>query len=247
MCSSISTETTRSNRRRISKAAMSAVTTSTLPRPRRAASARMKSRWLEEFDTAVMRLRGKRSAAQRVSDPQPQPSSSTRWPSARPARSPVRRSIASSASSRFVAPSGQSAQEYLRRRPRTSRKKAAGLVVLLVGRPRLERDGAAAQRLDPGREPRLLCLDAASRLLPRPLGHEPADAEPEDEVGQETRLDEGVQAVSGGRGRGRCRRAHAAFSWRQGPVSGGSLGGRWRARRDSNPQPSASKADALSG
>jgi hypothetical protein len=58
MCSNISTDTTRSKRSAVEKTFMSAVTTFTFASPLRAASASMNAFWLEEFETAVMRLAG---------------------------------------------------------------------------------------------------------------------------------------------------------------------------------------------
>ena len=78
------------------------------------ASAWMKLRCACEFDTLVMRLRGKRSAIHRLSEPQPQPSSSTCWPSASSARSQVACNAAASAASRSVTPPGHQQLLYLR-------------------------------------------------------------------------------------------------------------------------------------
>jgi len=126
MCSNISTDTTRSKRDALAKRFMSAVTTSTWVRPRAAAASRMNRPWGAELDTAVMRLCGYRAAIQRVSDPQPQPSSRTRWPSASSARRPQRSSMASSAASRPSAPAGHQHPLYLRFFPSTFWKNSGG-------------------------------------------------------------------------------------------------------------------------
>ncbi len=115
MCSNISTDTTRSKRCSVLKSFMSAVTTSTLVRPAPSARARMDSRCGAELETAVMRLLGYASAIHRVSEPQPQPSSSTRWPSRRSARAQVSARAASSAASRPAVPGRHRQPLYLRR------------------------------------------------------------------------------------------------------------------------------------
>ena len=58
-------------------------------------------------NTARMVARGKCCAMYSVSEPQPQPSSRMRWPSARPARSQVIASADSSASARVSTPGPQ--------------------------------------------------------------------------------------------------------------------------------------------
>jgi hypothetical protein len=99
-------ETTRSKRRSSGKSSSlaSRVITSMFFRPRSAARASMNAFWVREFDTAVMRAFGNRAAIHSVSEPQPQPSSRIRSPSARRARSQVRASMRASASSRDVTP-----------------------------------------------------------------------------------------------------------------------------------------------
>ena len=103
MCSNISTETTRSKRRSSTSSFTSAVTTSTLA----GARASIHSRCKREFETAVIRAAGNRSAAKSANDPQPQPRSRIVWPSSIRARSHVRASIASSASASVSTSSGQ--------------------------------------------------------------------------------------------------------------------------------------------
>ena len=104
----------------------SQVSTRTLSRPRSAAFLRIFSRWVELLDTAVMRDAGYCSAIHSVSEPQPQPSSSTSWPSTSSARSQVSRSIAASASGRVWTPRGHRALEYFRCGPSISSKKRVG-------------------------------------------------------------------------------------------------------------------------
>ena len=58
-----------------------------------------------ELETAVIRQSRYFSAIQRLTDPQPQPSSRISIPSSIPARSQVSRSIASSAAARSSTPS----------------------------------------------------------------------------------------------------------------------------------------------
>ncbi len=105
---------------------MSAVMTVRFVSPRSRARASMKPRCLCEFDTAVIRLCGNRSAIDSDSDPHPQPSSSTRCASASRARSMVRASMASSESARLLTPDGQYPQLYFSLGPSTFSKKAAG-------------------------------------------------------------------------------------------------------------------------
>ena len=105
---------------------MSAVTGVTPSRPAAEQAAAMCSPWVREFDIAVTRQPGYRSAMKSESDPQPQPRSRTRMPSSRPARSQVSASMASSAAARSSTPSGHRQQLYLSRGPRNSWKKAVG-------------------------------------------------------------------------------------------------------------------------
>ena len=126
-CSNISTDTTRSSEAgAVSKSLTSRVRTSTLSSPRSAARLAMWSRWVAEFEIAVIRELGYRAAIHSVRLPQPQPSSSTSWPSRRSARSQVSRSIASSACARLATPSGQYAEEYFRCGPSISSKSSVG-------------------------------------------------------------------------------------------------------------------------
>ena len=90
------------------------------------ASASMNARWAAELETVTISLLDHRCAAHRQNDPQPHPSSSTRWPSARPARSPYSANMASSAWARVATPSGQWHEEYFRLGPSTWVKKPVG-------------------------------------------------------------------------------------------------------------------------
>jgi len=126
MCSNISTVTIRWNWSGASKWFMSAVVTSTLRRRRSAARRRMNSPCGAELETARKRQPGNRSAAQSVKEPQPHPRSSTRMPSATPARSAVSASIASSAAPKSATPAGQWPALYLSRGPRIRSKNAGG-------------------------------------------------------------------------------------------------------------------------
>jgi hypothetical protein len=79
------------------------------------------------------RCPGWRSAIHSVSEPQPQPSSRTRWPSRAPR---AERSGPASllGGARSVGARHHSPLEYLRPRPRRARRRRRHLVVLLVGR-----------------------------------------------------------------------------------------------------------------
>jgi hypothetical protein len=81
----------------------SQVTISRFFRPRSAARASMNCFWVREFETPVMRALGYFSAIHSDSEPQPQPSSRMRSPSARRARWQVSASMRASAASRFAA------------------------------------------------------------------------------------------------------------------------------------------------
>ena len=106
MCSNISTDTTRSKREAsAAKTFMSQVTMRTFWKPRLAHSPSMWARCEAELETPVMRAFGYFSAIQRVSEPQPQPSSRISRPSLSSARAQVRASMVSSASPRVSPPS----------------------------------------------------------------------------------------------------------------------------------------------
>src|ERR1700687_2790903 len=93
MCSNISTDTTRSNRRSGSNAFMSAVITRRFISPRATPSPWIYIRCACEFDTAVTCDFGNCRAIHSDSEPQPQPSSRIDCPSARSACSTVWRSL----------------------------------------------------------------------------------------------------------------------------------------------------------
>ena len=105
-------------------------------------------------ESASTRHAGYRSAIQPVREPQPHPSSRTSIPSTIPARAHVSSSIVSSASARILDSIGPEASRVLSSRPEREKKECGRkLVVLVVGRPRL--DGDRALR------------DIAARHLPR--------------------------------------------------------------------------------
>ena len=87
----------------------------------------MKRRCTREFDTAAMRLFGKRSAMKSVSDPHPQPSSSTLLAVAKARTFDGQREHGVFGVLRgWTRRSGHHAQLYFRRGPSTASKNAAG-------------------------------------------------------------------------------------------------------------------------